>query len=608
MSWLAPKILIPMVLLVACRQAPPAGSAPWSGEAPPPDASVAARPAPPVVLIQVDGLPADWLERWLAEGRFLPDQAPAPPDRRRQGAWVRLAEGVRAAALRPVEPTLTAVNLASMLSGAWPREHGILANTYLRGGRRVSGFVQPSARELLWQTALRHGRRVLTWVALGTRCGAPVHPRHRALCYPEKRGLTAGPRPTWVPLDGPAGQESATVELEAGALATGERRLRLGLAREGNRVRLSLPPGARVSRGSGPVLAPGDTVAIQWPGSPRPELNRATDPPPDRETRLTLVTVDAPGRRVLLHHGGTVIARAQPASFRRALEAAGVFRPVPADDEGLARGRIDEHRFVDGVLAELDAVVAFGRRFLAPADFDLAIVYVAAVDALGHSLLADDRRPDLARAEARRFRAALEDGLRRVDLRLAELLDALDLGRTRVIVASDHGMVPVVTDVSLLAAVRAVAPAARVTTSGASGYVYLPPGADVDAVVRHLGSLAVARRPVFAGGRIARAADLPGLGLPATAADLLVQAGPGFTLSSRRKQRLVAWPKAMGQHGHVAEVADMAGVLLAAGPGVREGRRGPARMPEVAALVAQAAGLTPPPGAAALPEPWFSPR
>lgn len=608
MRWFSPPFLFLTVLLFACQQGPPPGSAPWSGEAPPPGPARATRPPLPVVLIQVDGMPAEWLERWLAEGRFLPDQIPAPPHRRHQGAWARLAEGTRAAALRPVEPTLTAVNLASMLSGTWPREHGILANTYLRGGRRVSGFALSSARELLWQTALRQGQRVTTWVAMGTRCAAPVHPRHRAVCYPEQRGLLAGPRPRWVALEGPAGQETASVELEAGALAPGERRLRLGLAREGSRVRLGLPPGAQVTHGGGPVLSPGDTVAIQWPGAPRPGPAPGPEPAPDRETRLTLVTLDAPGRRVLLYHGGTVIARAQPAGFRRALEAAAVFRPAPADDEGLASGRIDESRFVDGVLAELDAVVAFGRRFLARPDFDLAIVYVVAVDALGHALLADPRRPDLAPAEVRRFRAALEDGLRRVDLRLSELLDALDLGRTRVILASDHGMAPVVTDVSLLAAVRAVAPAARVTTSAASGYVHLPPGSDPDAVVRHLASLVVAGRPVFAGGRLARAVDLPGLGLPATAADLLVQAGPGFTLSSRRKRRLVAWPKMMGQHGHVAEDAAMAGVLLAAGPGVRDGYQSLADVPDVAALVAHAAGFSPPPGAAVLRAPWFSPR
>jgi arylsulfatase A-like enzyme len=227
-------------------------------------------------------------------------------------------------------------------------------------------------------------------------------------------------------------------------------------------------------------------------------------------------------------------------------------------------------------------------------DFDLAILYLGAVDSLGHQLLAQRGRQELSDAEVARFHAALERGLRAVDRRLARILDGLDLTRTRVVLASDHGMVPVLHDVSLRAALVGLDPRIRVITAAGAGFVHLPPGVPATVVKRRLSRIQVGGKRVFAGGRVVLAEGLARLGLPAGAADLFVQAAPGFSLSYRRTKTLTGWPRNQATHGFRSDLPAMHGVFLAAGPGVRAGRLGRLHMTQVAGAVSDAVGMARP--------------
>jgi hypothetical protein len=118
-----------------------------------------------VVLVSLDG-GADWLvDRFIAEGK-------AP-------AFARMAaEGVAAAGLLSVWPSLTAAAHATLWTGAPPRVHGVSGNqvpvvpasahTVLE---QQSGYVSSVlAAEPIWTTAARAGRRVLV---LQATQGAP---------------------------------------------------------------------------------------------------------------------------------------------------------------------------------------------------------------------------------------------------------------------------------------------------------------------------------------------------------------------------------------------------------------------------------------------------
>jgi len=545
------------------------------------------------VLIQLNGLSAVWLERWLKERRFLPGQEPATAAQVAAGGLARLAAGARATALVPVDPTVAASNLATMLTGVFPAQHGILSNRFYRRGKRVNGFTEPMGAETIWQAAPRQGLRTVTWAVMGPLCDEPPPSLLRSVCY-TARGRVSRPRPAVnVVLRAVGG--SARLELRAGRRALGVPRIFVGLVRSAKGKILLSPPVGAVLRGGPPDLAPGQWRDVLWSGGKLPDATAA----PRRITRVFLRSFNPRTGRARFYISGTAINLARPAAFRRTLDRAGVIRPALADERSFRKGRMDEHLFWRTGLAELDAAVALAAELGKGDTFDLAILYLGTVIAFGRQLFAQRGRAELSHGEVARFHAALERSLREVDRRLARILDGLDLNRTRVVLASGHGMVPVLHDVSLRAALIPVDRRIRVITAAGAGFVHLPPGVSPLAVQRRLARLRVAGKPVFAKeakGRVVRADGFARMGLPETAADLFVQAAPGFSLSHRRTRTLTSWPYAMATQGFRSDLPAMHGVFLAAGPGVQSAHRilGRLHMTQVAAAVAAAVGMKPP--------------
>ncbi|MFH2006268.1 MAG: alkaline phosphatase family protein, partial [bacterium] len=148
MTTLATKTAALLFLMTLAALASGCRQTATSREDPPRRADARPRPAAPTlrtVLIQLDGFGADWLERYLKERRFLPNQPPAPASQVAAGGLARLAAGARARALVPVEPTLTAPCMVSMLTGVSPARHGVISNRFFRRGQRVNGFTEPLA-------------------------------------------------------------------------------------------------------------------------------------------------------------------------------------------------------------------------------------------------------------------------------------------------------------------------------------------------------------------------------------------------------------------------------------------------------------------------------
>src|SRR5689334_4305529 len=109
------------------------------------------RPAPPLILISLDGYRADYLDRG-----YSPVLAALAED------------GVRAKGLRPVYPSITYPNHYTIVTGLYPDEHGMVNNTM---HDPVLGNFSPPNRaantdgrwwdqaEPIWVTAQRQGLR-----------------------------------------------------------------------------------------------------------------------------------------------------------------------------------------------------------------------------------------------------------------------------------------------------------------------------------------------------------------------------------------------------------------------------------------------------------------
>jgi predicted AlkP superfamily pyrophosphatase or phosphodiesterase len=123
----------------AWAQGPPAA------EAAEPPAAPAPAPAPTVILLSLDGVRYDYLDR---------DELPA---------FARIArEGLRADALEPVFPSSTFPNHVSLATCAPADRHGIVANTFqdrTRGGFDYSNDASWIEAEPLWVAAERQGER-----------------------------------------------------------------------------------------------------------------------------------------------------------------------------------------------------------------------------------------------------------------------------------------------------------------------------------------------------------------------------------------------------------------------------------------------------------------
>lgn len=98
------RVPLPLVVLAACSGCPP--------KTPVPPPVVAVTPVPAVILVSIDGLRRDLLDRW-----------PTP-------ALDRIAAGVQSAGLQPPFPSSTLPSHYTMATGLEPGEHGIISNVF----------------------------------------------------------------------------------------------------------------------------------------------------------------------------------------------------------------------------------------------------------------------------------------------------------------------------------------------------------------------------------------------------------------------------------------------------------------------------------------------
>lgn len=661
----------------APKKPPPSAEKPKGGPATP-------RLARRVVVVSLDGASAAELQQLWRD------------DQLDEGGFARFfREGEVASALVPVDPTLAAPNHVSLATGAAPDHTGIVGNYFHPAGApdfaKASGLNFPIGAETLWEAARRQRRKVavVAWpgidgseprlradIGFGGVAGAEREPRLLVLERSDWQPAATAPQ-----LASPSRSPvlAAHVALAgadgSGVPAAGFDLYAVGRGEDGQGsydsvvVAASAPAGTAAGSGaagvpsSGAAGAAGGARAAWTPSAANLEQSEplgqgqwAEVTFPDRGGRsacwVKVLALDPALGEVRLYLTGTYRLQAYPADYAKDLAESNLFWPGPPDDRRLAAAwhgqpGIDLDTWTEQA-ARFAAFLGGAMRRVATArdDWDLMLGTIPVIDEAGRSLLLADshqagysaaRRDELARARRRVWQA--------VDHELRLLMAAVDLGRTTVVVVSDHGMAPVHTVVDLNALLRergwlaspgapaaAGAGALRETGragggSGGSGgggiaayvigdggmaHLYLAKGAAApDAAARQRQLLELRDQllawrsgddtPIERVLTRQEAADL-GLDHP-NSGDLILFANEGYAFEPGPEPAGAATvhpAAAYGMYGYLAAHPDMQGVYLAIGKDVKPGSASAAvQATDIAGRVARWLGMGKPAAAAA---------
>jgi hypothetical protein len=547
------------------------------------------------------------LSRLLAE----PGKLPA-------GGLRRLADtGFYAVRSVPSTPSLTPAAHATHVTGASPRDTGIVGNSLLDFskpfGTRRTGFDTPLRAETLCEAAKRQGKRI------------------GVMAYPH----AAGTPPSGCASFGMSWISGTISPARVAKIGAGEWEASAAMApepRSFSPVRfaaLRFPPTAHTltvtaidSTDDGRVNY--DRLVV------RPEVGaertvRAGDWFP-AEVRgangragswCKLISLAPDLSSAVIYVGAISEADVFPKEFRRDVDARAGFWPGRADyrqfgpDSGDPEDYVAQSERLTTFLA--DAAMAAAER----SDWDLLFLYFSEVDAIEHHfLLVDPRQRGFTPERAARFASLIDGAFASADSVVARIERALT-PRDALFVTADHGMTPlrleVYPDEILREAgfVKAAGrdsfdPSSDVVAPATSGlaHVYVNPAAPpdtLDRVERLFSAFRVAGESPW--DRIVRRAAAGDLTLDAPeSGDLILLSKPGIALSARMEAGVTSGPaEEYGGHGYRAAYRDLDATFLAAGPGVPPGRVEEISSITVAARMAAALGIEPPRQAQRLP-------
>jgi predicted AlkP superfamily pyrophosphatase or phosphodiesterase len=637
----------------APKKPPPEATKPKGGPAVP-------RLTRRVVLVSLDGAGAEELQQLWRD------------DLLDEGGFARFfREGEVASALVPVDPTLTAPNHVSLATGAAPDHTGIVGNNFHPAGSppfaKASGFSFPIGAETLWEAARRQKKRVavVTWpgtdgsdprrqadIGMTYVTSAEREPRLLALSRSDWQPAAAAPPKltsrlpvvaVHVTLGGSGGSGGPGGPGGPGAGGAGATSAAGGVPPAGFDLFAVARGGGDSQPGyDGVVVATSAPAGGKGPSAANLEQSEPLAPGqwaevafPDRGGRsvcwVKVMALDPDLETVRVYFTGTYRLQAYPADFAKDLAESNLAWPGPPDDRRLAAAWNGQPGIdLDTWTEQAERFAAFfgGAMRVAAArdDWDLMLGYIPVIDQAGHALLLADshqagysaaRRDELARARRRVWQA--------VDHELRLLMAAVDLGRTTVVVVSDHGMAPVHTNIDLNALLRdrglLASPAAGkeggkggggayVIGNGGAAHLYLadPEGGAAGAGAAARRKLLLELRdqllawrsgddtPIERAVTRQEAAEL-GLDHP-NSGDLILFAHQGYAFDSGPGPAgaATAHPApAYGMHGYLASHPDMRGIYLAIGKDIKPASTsGTIQATDVAGRVAAWLGIAKP--------------
>jgi len=580
-----------------------------------------------VVLLSLDGVGADLAWQWIADG-----SAASPV-----GLRGMVENGLSVERLRMVNPTLTAPNHTSLVTGRNAADTGVVSNWFRRPGssirQGVSGFTASSDAITLWEAARHAGLRVGTLVWPGADAGAVDRIGDFGVVWPGQ------------PL---ASSEVLSLDAET-ADTTGEVPSNDGLAPLLWRVEVDLRTSPQevitvlvTLVDSNPDGRPRyDTVAARLDDSSswqyvgeREWFELLFDAEGERDLRshryaswCKVLHIDRLNGALKLYRGSANRLVAYPDAFEDRLnEAIGPW-PGSLDGEQLAGWWLD---LAEGI--DLDTFVEQAERLdryldrmaawvLAENEFDLLLAYHPTADDYQHASLIT--RPEQWAYSPGRALAARE-GLKRVgrslDQSVGAIWSALDPVEDALVVVSDHGMTPifevvranrVLEEAGLLKTVAdggrsGVSPDTPMVATSSGGCVHLylnlagrEPGGIVAAAeapdllrraARAFAGLESEGHPAVEKIFTRQEAAAIGLDHPNTG-DLVVFLAPGFAGSGGLDGPLLEPSRYYGQHGFLAAHDEMCGALFARGAGIKRTRGGEIAATAVAPMVARWLGF-----------------
>ncbi len=572
-----------------------------------------ARRGPGVILLSIDGAPADTIAGYIADGT-MPNLA-------------RLAQGgARAAYARSINPSLTAAAQTSIATGSLPRRTGIVSNRFHLAKDDFywyqDGFSMPlDQAEPVWKTAQRAGLRTAAVFFVG---GQPDLPKQLA-------DYTVG--------YGKRDIYSNLIEVRFEAAAAWENAPR------------SFSP---ARQGKVPIVSRGNTIATLLLLAVDTSDNARADYDTFYLCEKAAVTADCATLTAAGGWGSFVINQrivsgadfkitdpdldhfklfqsavnynsAAPAELLRAINARFGFFPPSPDYYALEHGWITPEDYLEMARRQSRYQIEVARWIWETYAPDLMFAYQAPIDEAQHQfLLVDPAQPGYTPEKARQYEAYRRRAAQIVDDNLGRLLEVVDLTQTTILIVSDHGMAPIRGEINVNALLERAGllklyegktdvdvpnTKAIAFTSGAAGHIYINlrgrEKAGTVAETEAAGLIATIRDllrgvvdPQTGGPAFARVVDRAGLGelgldSPASG-DLFVQAAPGWALADTRGAKNVfSKVEYFGQHGYDPEIPALHAIFYAAGRGIRPGVSEPVKLIDVAPTIARLLGFAP---------------
>jgi predicted AlkP superfamily phosphohydrolase/phosphomutase len=581
-----------------------------------------------LVLISYDGTSADLAWSWIK------NEIATDPD----GLAAMADQGFAARRVRPVSPTLTAVNHASLITAGTPAETGIVSNRFRPAGspinHEVLGFNEGLEKRSLWQAAHDQGKRVgvICWAA-GAVDG--VYPdSDLGVSWPENRLA-----------------RSALLELDPEqAGTTGEIPSQDGLQPLLWTLTIALDQAQPESLAAlvaafdaNPDGKPRyDSVAVRMPdASSWSYLEERQWFPVDGRVRAAddqqahrygswckILRIDRHRGNLSLLQGAVYRLHGYPDSFVEEMSEQVGFWPGPPDGYMLSDWWLDASLGID-LDTYIEQVVRLDRyldqltlQMLDSYQADLVVAYHPGPDEYQHaSLIVQPQQWAYSPGCALAAREGLKQVGESVDQSVGDIWRALDPARDALVVLSDHGLLPL-HDVVHINQVLADAGLVKVdssgerpriaddtplkaVSSGSCAHIYLNlQGREPEGVVAPEQATDLLRRAARA------LADIEGdngpvveqtLIRPQAAAigldhdnsgDLIVFMQPGYSVAPWLAEKHIEPTKYYAQHGNLNHHDELCAMLFARGAGVRRSRPKEVHATSVAHLIASWFGIT----------------
>jgi len=544
------RLLPSILILSSCVASPPTAPV----VAPPPPGLAATGVAQRVVVMTFDGLGADAL---AAQSGLI--------------AFDHLARTGAKARVIPVNPTLTGPTHVSILTGADPQVHGIVSNWF----HLPSTPRQQTARglntdidvETLVESARRQGKRV-----------------------------GAVPFPT---VDGTTSRRSADFGLVWTNPITQGRVIqlkRVDFKRDWVPPTWTRRPARRTSYST--IMR----TRVEWAASKtlRTDVDVvAYDTTDDRVENYDTYTIESEDREIAPdsrgwfaiakeHHGSWskvldaktslevtlywgAISRTQayPDAFRDLLDSEAGFWPGAPDE----RSAIDSATLMDQIERLSDFLQRAQTLSIQRMPFDLLLAYQPVIDETLHNFLGQDEN-----AIRRSYAAA--------DRALAAMGSQLDVSRDALIVAGDHGLVPVEREIRIhrFLAEKGFAPRWQAFPANNVGHFYRFEGPDDSAALieqlSRSGWFETIERKSATHHR--------------SSGEIIATTFPPVGLSAGSTDPVESKPSQAGHHGALNSHRELHAVLLTAGFGTPRGDLGEVSQTRIARFVSALLGIDPP--------------